>query len=242
MKREQGTVLCNGELHAFAVAYGKRKTLQISVHADGRVMVKVPFFMDFSAVEMLVAKRSEWIGRKLAAVCAISPPPRPTIAQGVALPYLGDLFPLTILKGKHNVVLLSGKTLHMTVKKEAPSPADLENVLKRWYSERAREIFSERMGLCLPLCDFFLTKPPLLGTRFMRARWGSYSKKKGVTLNTNLIKASMECIDYVLLHELCHSAHQNHGRKFYSLLERVLPSWRERKNHLETAARFHHFI
>jgi len=67
----------------------------------------------------------------------------------------------------------------------------------------------------------------------MKKRWGSCSKQKGIILNTELVKAPSHTIDYVVMHELCHLKHYNHGKAFYRLLNSVMPDWRERKKRLE---------
>jgi predicted metal-dependent hydrolase len=52
-------------------------------------------------------------------------------------------------------------------------------------------------------------------------------------LNLDLIRAPIECIDYVIIHELCHLRFPHHGPRFWDLLERVMPDWRKRKTKLE---------
>ena len=67
----------------------------------------------------------------------------------------------------------------------------------------------------------------------MQKRWGSLSDKGTVTLNTDLIRAPKECIDYVVTHELCHLKYNNHGPEFYKLLDSVIPGWEKIKHKLE---------
>ena len=67
----------------------------------------------------------------------------------------------------------------------------------------------------------------------MQKRWGSLSDKRTVTLNTNLVKAPKECIDYVVTHELCHLKHPDHSAEFYKLLDTVSPGWDKVKHKLE---------
>ena len=52
-------------------------------------------------------------------------------------------------------------------------------------------------------------------------------------LNARLIEADRDEIDYVIVHELCHAVHADHGAKFLALLQRKMPDWRERKRGLE---------
>ena len=74
---------------------------------------------------------------------------------------------------------------------------------------------------------------PILKIRDMKTRWGSLSQNATMTINLNLIKTSRECIEYVIIHELCHLAHHNHSSAFYKLLDSKLKNWKERKHKLE---------
>jgi len=55
-----------------------------------------------------------------------------------------------------------------------------------------------------------------------------------ITLNPRLVQTPTSCIDYVLIHELCHLKEHNHGKYYYQLLDQTLPDWRERRQKLNT--------
>lgn len=93
--------------------------------------------------------------------------------------------------------------------------------------------FDPSFERCWPVFEKQGYKRPSLKIRTMKTRWGSLSSKGNLTLNTTLIRAPRECIDYVLTHELCHLAHRNHGPAFYRLLEQAMPDWKKRKDKLE---------
>ena len=69
--------------------------------------------------------------------------------------------------------------------------------------------------------------------RRMKTRWGSLSPNSILTLNMDLIRAPKECVDYVIIHELCHLQYPNHGPGFYKLMESVMPDWGRRKHKLD---------
>lgn len=73
----------------------------------------------------------------------------------------------------------------------------------------------------------------------MQTQWGSCSPKGQLTLNPHLVKAPRDCIDYVLLHELCHVAEHNHSEGFYRLMRQVMPQWEKVKERLDGMAYFY---
>jgi predicted metal-dependent hydrolase len=70
----------------------------------------------------------------------------------------------------------------------------------------------------------------------MQTQWGSCSPNELLTINPHLVKAPRECIDYVILHELCHLIEHNHSDKFYRLMNQVMPTWERVKKQLDDRA------
>jgi predicted metal-dependent hydrolase len=67
----------------------------------------------------------------------------------------------------------------------------------------------------------------------MARRWGSCSKSGAILLNTELVKTPVDCIDYVIMHELCHLKEHAHNNGYFKLLSRHMPDWEKRKERLE---------
>jgi hypothetical protein len=102
--------------------------------------------------------------------------------------------------------------------------------IDRWYKENALNIIYDSLGRVYPLIKKYKIQKPLVRNRKMKRRWGTcYPDKKMIILNTCLIMYPRECIDYVVLHELCHFIHYYHNQKFYSLMDELMPDWRSRK-------------
>ncbi|WP_373443252.1 YgjP-like metallopeptidase domain-containing protein [Legionella pneumophila 130b] len=86
-------------------------------------------------------------------------------------------------------------------------------LLSDWYKQKAFEVFSKRLDQLLSTAPW-IKECPSINLRAMRSRWGSCAVNGKITLNTHLIKAPIACIDYVILHELCHHFEHNHSDKF----------------------------
>jgi predicted metal-dependent hydrolase len=110
-----------------------------------------------------------------------------------------------------------------------PAGRELEQ-LKKQAAEKFRELalpwehrFKERYGVA----------PQRWTVRLMDTRWGSCSLKTGrITLNLRLLYKLDDCIEYIIVHELCHLLVPGHDKRFYTLLEQELPDWKSRKKRL----------
>ncbi len=116
--------------------------------------------------------------------------------------------------------------------------ANLESIqshLKEWYRSRAKVIFEIRLQRILEQALWVGDKPEIRLVT-MRIQWGNCSPSGVLTLNPHLVKAPTICIDYVILHELCHLVEYNHSERFYQLLNQVMPDWSKIKNQLDMMA------
>lgn len=209
-----------------------RRTLGIEVHPDGRVLVRAPLDCPEQTIAERVQRRAGWISEQLAEFDRYRPrtPPRQYIG-GESHRYLGRQYRLTLERGDvPRVKLLNGRFVVTT---PDLSPDRVKALLQRWYLDRARLVFAEVLET--RLTSFRRVEAPRLLVRSMKTRWGSLSRAGAMTLNSNLVQAPRSCIDYVVTHELCHIIHHHHDARFYTLLGRILPDWRQRKTRLESA-------
>lgn len=149
--------------------------------------------------------------------------------------YLGKQYLLKVIEAPEQVQgvkLLRGK---LEVSVRTKSADKVKELLTDWYKARAKETFAKRLDAMLEQALWVEERPPLR-ILTMQTQWGSCSPNGRITLNPHLVKAPRECIDYVILHELCHIAEHNHSERFYRLMGQVMPKWEKTKERLDGMA------
>lgn len=233
MTVEQGAITYGQQTVAYTIKRSARKTLAIAVHPDGSVQVTAPRTASKAAIAERVRKRARWIGKQQRYFLQFQPRPElPHYVAGESHLYLGRRYQLKLRQAKREDVKLQRGTLLVTLPDRANSER-VRDLLACWYMEKAKHIFAERLGKHWARFETDGSAPPRLQIRVMKTRWGSLSKSGLMTLNLTLVRAPKDCIDYVIVHELCHLKHHHHGPAFYRLLNRLLPDWETRKQRLE---------
>ncbi len=217
----------------YSLVRSPRKTTAITVEPDRKVTVRAPLDADAASIDRIVQRRAAWIIRQQKFFEQFLPktPPRSFVSGETHL-YLGRKYRLRIKLSEQEEVKLRGGYIYVYTRQ----PADVEQVkrlLYGWYNVHAQKKFTERLAVCLDSPVGRGIAMPQLQIRRMAKRWGSCRATGILTLNPDLIRAPRACIDYVILHELCHLLYPNHSPQFYDLLTRVLPDWRVTKLRLE---------
>lgn len=225
---EYGTQKLHYTLH-----YARRKTLAIHVENDGALVVEAPEDTPLQKVRDAVKAKGRWIQQKRQEVDQLAVPlPEREYVSGESYRYLGRQYRLKVLSSDRNRVKLTRGMLYLEIRD--PHDQKLkESVLEGWFLERAKVIFHERLQHLLVVARRSgIPEPSKVSVRRMKTRWGSCSKSGHVLLNTELVKAPKDSIDYVILHELCHLKVHRHNQEFYGVLSRVCPEWQEARKRL----------
>jgi predicted metal-dependent hydrolase len=219
----------------FSLSFSPRRRLSITVEPHGDVVVKAPAEATLESVLNHVRKKAGWIIRQrdqFAAFGPVMPPKR--YVSGETHRYLGRQYRLRVTRGDLASVKLAGRFFEIVTPDKADTAAVREQ-LDAWYRGHALKVFGDTLERCMSSTYFRKLAPPEWSIRRMKRRWGSCTKDGAILLNLLLIQASPRCIEYVISHELCHLIHHNHDLRFFRLLDRVMPDWRERKRKLEMA-------
>lgn len=210
-----------------------RKRLRVVVSPELVVDVYAPRNTDDKKICLAVQKKASWIARTLDKLESYHPLPIPKrYMSGETLVYLGRQYRLKVVEDSKKSAKLMGRFLWVWVENNNDTPS-VKKAVDQWYRKRAREVLGRYLEKCYTIASRHGVPEPLLVIRTMQRRWGSCSNKGRITLNVNLIKVPVHCIEYVVMHELCHLKYNNHSKTFYSLLTRCQPDWRRRKEMLD---------
>lgn len=214
----------------FTIKYSARKTLGIKVSPDKTVQVSVPLETSMEEIEKWVYKKAKWIFKQQNYFDTIELfDVNYEIKSGYSIFYLGRQYKINIEISKKEEVSYLGNQFLISVKKKESASVIFE---KRW-KERAIQKISE---IALPMMKRFEKKHEILSIIYFRempTRWGSCTVKNKLIFNPRLIHVPKRCIEYVIMHELCHLIHKHHNKDFFELLTLKMPDWEKRKEKLD---------
>lgn len=210
--------------------------VRIHVYPNARVEVEVPHGTLPKAVTAAVTKRARWITSQL---LEMEETRRHALVReyvsGETHFYLGRRYQLKVVEDRDagSLVQLKGGLLRIVLPRA--NATAVKRRLNVWYRERAGIYFRKRLVELIGKTPW-VEQTPSVSLVTMRRQWGSCSPSGSINLNPNLIRAPRECVDYVLLHEMCHIREHNHSREFYALLDQTYPGWRPVKARLDGLA------
>jgi len=218
----------------FSVNRRNRKTLAIHVESTGDVVVDAPMEASIETIREKVKKRGDWITRQQRDVIKYAPPlPPRKYVSGEEFRYLGRQLRLKVKNEATQSVRVIGKHIEVGIQ-EPSSSTIVQAILEKWERQQATILFEERLDQCLKRVRHLnLKQRPKIKIRAMEKRWGSCTKHGTIILNPKLIEVAIECVDYVITHELCHLAERNHNPKFFELLSISMRDWKQLKERIE---------
>lgn len=215
----------------FKLKYASRKTLGIKVNPNTSVLVTAPQNLSIDQINEGVRKKAMWILNQKSYFLEMNPIDNEIIIKsGYSIYYLGRRYKLEIQVNNKEEVAYKGN--HFLIKAEKKEKA--EKVFKEWLKHRAMQKIIE---FSKPLIKKFAAVyyvPDEISFQEMPTRWGSCTVKNKLIFNPRLIHTPKRCIEYVIMHELCHLVHKHHDKDFFDLLTAMMPDWEKRKAKLDT--------
>jgi predicted metal-dependent hydrolase len=211
------------------------KNLHLGVYPPhGRVRVAAPLVVSDEAVRLAVIEKLAWIKHQKAKFAKQSRQSRREMVSGESHYYLGRRYRLQVHEqdGPTRVALRRLTRLDLFVR-PGMSSEKREAVLLSWYRHQLR-------GLIPPLLEKWQTALEVQvtdwGIKRMKTKWGSCNAAVcRVWFNLELAKKPVQCLEYIMAHELTHLLERHHNERFAALMDKHLPQWRQYREMLNSA-------
>lgn len=219
-------------VYEYMLVREKRKSLSLTVTPDSRLIVKGPHHVSDERIEAFLRRKWLWLEKQLAYFKKFR---RKVYVReyisGESYLYIGRQYKLLVERSPADRVILSKGLLRVYTTHPVSDAQHTKKLLNIWYSQKTADFFTERYEEMIKRFDY--KESPRLVIRDMPKRWGSFLSTKKIVLNPKLMYAPRECIDYVVVHELCHIRYKNHDKRFFEFLGKKYPKWDRIKEKLE---------
>lgn len=229
------TIYVDGREISYCLERKNVKNLNLRVRKDGSVFLSASKSIPCKEIDEFVYSKASYIIEAIDHFMEMAQyKPRPKqYVSGETFNIQGRGLRLQVSQAAKDRILSDSIYIYLEVK-DINDFDRKRRLVNRFLDQQCKTVFGEIMDELYPLFKKYGVKRPLLRIRDMETRWGSCLAKKGIiTLNKRLLEAPRNCIEYVVMHELCHFVHPNHSKHFYEFLSMLMPDWKERKQFLD---------
>lgn len=209
------------------------KNINIRIKSNGDVFLSCPLKMKTEDAEKFLIQKANWVLKQQEQLKKYySQKEQLQFENSGKIYFLGRIYNLKIITSKINLVEIIDENINIYIKeKYIENKKYIRKYFENWLKEKSYEIYN---GLVVEYQDKmskYVKSFPQIEVKKLKTRWGSCMPfKNKVTFNLSLIKAPIECVEYVVVHELAHFKYQNHSKNFYNLVEIYIPDWKDRRN------------
>lgn len=209
------------------VTFKAIKNLHLSVHPPyGKVTIASPNFYDLEKVKIYAATKLPWIKKEQKKLKSQKREEPKLMITQESHQFLGNRYLLKVIEANRPKIILK----HHSIDLYAIPNATVEQKQKTLYNWYKRELEAKVGNLISDYAKVMNIKDINFGIRKMKKKWGSCSiEKRMLWFNLELAKKPIDCIEYIVVHELVHLLERNHNKNFIILMDKFLPEWRVQK-------------
>lgn len=212
----------------------KIKNLHLSVMPpNGTVKISAPLEVSDDAIIAFASSRLSWIKAQISTFEKHERESKREYVSGESFYLLGKRYLLNLVPSSRNKIEISNDRIFFNIKNNITNEQK-ERFILNWYRKKLKEVINKLLNIWTNKTDL---KPSSWQIKDMKTKWGSCTKNKAkLWFNLQLAKKPVDCIEYVVLHELIHLRIEKHNDEFKNLMQQYMPDWQERK------ARLNNFI
>lgn len=208
----------------------RRKTMALKVNRHG-VVIHIPSMLPLRFAQHFVEKKSSWIKTKLHQQSQQIVIEKQFI-NGETLLLLGESYSLQLHDAQMKpMISIAGNNIVCYARLDKVTKPAIRASFVAWYKQQAQHYLQERSDQLSLQTGL---KAQSITVKTYRARWGSCTLSGHIQYNWKLIMAPSDVIDYVIIHELCHTKHHNHSAAFWQLVASYMPNYHTARNWLKS--------
>lgn len=211
----------------YTVTKKRIKNFIIKIYPDLRIAVSVPLHASNKDIENFIQSKKEWVEITLKKIKKVKEN-KNNLKENV-IKILGKEIEKKIIESDLERIRLTDTSIYIYLKNI--NNAEIEKKLLEWKIEKLKAILDEYLTKYTKLLNRNINYYQI---KKLSSAWGIYHKKENyISFNFDLIEKDIECIEYVVLHELCHMFYMNHQKDFWTLVEKYMPDYKVRRKNLK---------
>ena len=207
------------------------KNVHLSVYPPkGRVKVSAPESMSVDTIRVFVISKLGWIKKQQNKICSQERETSREYLDRESHYFFGKLYLLKVTE--HNappIVKLNHNTLELIIRPDTPL-IKRQTILYEWYRSQMKQVLPDIINKYEKVMDVEVAE---FGIKRMKTKWGTCNPAaKRIWLNLELAKKPVECLEYIVVHEMAHLLERTHNDRFVALMDKFMPKWRFHRDEL----------
>ncbi len=205
------------------------KNLYLRVYpSEGRVALNCPWHTSPGKVRKFAEERLPWIKKHLQNGAVRKGKQEPAYVTGEKHPVWGEMRELKIIRSKKpQSVFLNGAGVIVMLVKNGATAARRKKLMQEWHRAQLKQEIPKLIKKWEPVMNVSVNE---FGVKKMKTRWGTCNiRDRRIWLNLELAKKDPGCLEFIVVHEMAHLLEKHHSPRFYRLMDKFLPDWRERE-------------
>ena len=212
----------------YTITKKKIKNFIIRIYPDLRIAISVPLPASSKDIENFIQSKKEWIETTLNKI-EMAKENKNNFKKNT-IKILGKDVEKKIIESDLERIRLTDTSVYIYSK--SIDNAGIDKKLFEWKFEELKNILEEYLGKYTKLLN---TDINYYQIKKLSSAWGIYHKRENyISFNFDLIEKDIKCIEYVVLHELCHIFYMNHQKDFWALVEKYMPDYKIRRKNLKS--------
>ena len=212
----------------YTITKKKIKNFIIRIYPDLRIAVSVPLHAGSKDIENFIQSKKEWIETTLNKI-EMAKENKNNLKKNT-IKILGKDVEKKIIESDLERIRLTDTSIYIYSKNI--DNTKIEKKLLEWKLEKLKVILDKYLIKYTKLLNRNINYYQI---KKLSSAWGIYHKRENyISFNSDLIEKDIECIEYVVLHELCHIFYMNHQKDFWALVEKYMPDYKVRRKNLKT--------